>query len=55
MKRRSTRNVSELTAIAGELGNSAKIIVPRSWLRKGVIGFRHSEYISKHAEELKDE
>jgi hypothetical protein len=29
-------------------GNSAKIIVPRSWLRKRVIAFLHWEYISKH-------
>ena len=34
LKRRSTRHVSEITAIASEFGNSAKIIVPRSWLRK---------------------
>ncbi|MFZ0510242.1 MAG: DUF2080 family transposase-associated protein [Candidatus Nitrosopolaris sp.] len=46
MKRRSTRHVSEITAIASEFGNSAKIIVPRSWLRKRVIAFLHSEYIS---------
>jgi hypothetical protein len=32
LKRRSTRYVSEITAIATEFGNSAKIIVPRSWL-----------------------
>jgi putative transposon-encoded protein len=50
-KRRSTRHVSEVTAIATEFGNSAKIIVPRSWLRKRVIAFLHSEYISKHPEE----
>ena len=31
LKRRSTRHVSEITAIASEFGNSAKIIVPRSW------------------------
>src|SRR5215831_14331676 len=30
-KRSSTRHVSEVTAIASEFGNSAKIIVPRSW------------------------
>ncbi|MGB6530936.1 MAG: hypothetical protein WBF33_22745 [Candidatus Nitrosopolaris sp.] len=29
LKRRSTRHVSEITAIASEFGNSAKIIVPR--------------------------
>jgi hypothetical protein len=55
-KRRSTRHVSEITAIASEYGNSAKIIVPRSWLGKRVIAFLHSEYISKHPEEQrKDE
>ena len=37
LKRRPTRHVSEVTAIATEFGNSAKIIVPRSWLRKRVI------------------
>ena len=47
-KRRSTRHVSEITAITGEYGNSAKIIVPRSWLGRRVIAFLHSEYISKH-------
>jgi hypothetical protein len=51
LKRRSTRHVSEVTAIANEFGNSAKIIVPRRWLRRRVIAFLHSEYISKHAEE----
>jgi len=51
LKRRSTRTVSEITAIATEFGNSAKIIVPRSWLRKRVIAFLHSEYISNHPEE----
>ena len=53
LKRRSTRHVSEITAIATEFGNSAKIIVPRSWLGKRVIAFLHSEYISKHPEERK--
>ena len=53
MKKRSTRNISEITAIASEFGNSAKIIVPRRWLRKRVIAFLHSEYISKHPEERK--
>ena len=53
LKRRSTRHVSEITAIATEFGNSAKIIAPRSWLRKRVIAFLHSEYISKHPEERK--
>ena len=48
LRRRSTRHVSEVTAIASEFGNSAKIIVPRSWLRKRVIAFLHSEYITKH-------
>jgi hypothetical protein len=50
-KRRSTRHISEITAIASEFGNSAKIIVPRSWLGKRIIAFLHSEYISKHPEE----
>ena len=53
LKRRSTRHVSEVTAITSEFGNSAKIIVPRSWLRKRVIAFLHSEYISKHPGERK--
>jgi len=51
LKRRSTRHVSEITAIASEFGNSAKIIVPRSWFGRRVIAFLHSEYISKHTEE----
>jgi len=34
--RRSTRHVSDITAIANKFGNSAKIIVRRSWLRKRV-------------------
>jgi putative transposon-encoded protein len=50
LKRHSTRHVSEVTAIASKFGNSAKIIVPR-WLRKRVIVFLHSEFISKHAKE----
>ena len=37
LKRRSTRHVSEVTAIASEFGKSAKIIVPRSWFRKQVM------------------
>ena len=53
MKRRSTRHISEITAIASEYGNSAKIIVPRSWLGKRVIAFLHSEYISKNPKEQK--
>ncbi|MGC2573860.1 MAG: DUF2080 family transposase-associated protein [Candidatus Nitrosopolaris sp.] len=53
MKRRSTRHISEITAIASEFGNSAKIIVPRSWLGKRVIAFPYSEYISKHPHERK--
>ena len=53
MKRRSTRHVSDITAIASEFGKSAKIIVPRSWLRKRVIASLHSEFTSKHAEERK--
>jgi len=48
-KRRSTRHVLEATAIASEFGNSAKIIVPKSWLGRRVIAFLHSEYISKAA------
>ncbi|MGA9151969.1 MAG: DUF2080 family transposase-associated protein [Candidatus Nitrosopolaris sp.] len=52
-KRLSTRHVSEVTAIASKIGNSAKIIVPRSWLGRRVIAFLHSEYISKHPEERK--
>ena len=53
LKRRSTRHVSEVTAIAIEFGNCAKIIVSRSWLGRRVIAFLHSEYISKHPEERK--
>ncbi len=48
LKRRSTRHVSKITAIASKFGNSAKIIVPSSWLRKRMIAFLHWEYISKH-------
>jgi len=51
LKRHSTRHIFEVTAIATEFGNSAKIIVPRSWLGKRVIAFLHSEYMSKHPEE----
>jgi hypothetical protein len=51
LKRSSTRHVSEITGISSEYGNSAKIIVPRSWLGKRVIAFLHSDYISKHPEE----
>jgi putative transposon-encoded protein len=54
-KRRSTRHVSEITAITSEYGNSAKIIVPRSWLGRKVIAFLHSEHISKHPKERADE
>jgi putative transposon-encoded protein len=53
MKRRTTRHISEVTAIASEFGNSAKIIVPRSWLGKRIIAFLHSEYLSKHPQERK--
>jgi hypothetical protein len=53
LKRRSTRHISEITAIASEFANSAKIIVPRSWLRKRVIAFLYSDFISKRVEELK--
>jgi putative transposon-encoded protein len=55
MKRRSTRHVSEITAIASEFGNSAKIIVPSSWLGRRAIAVLHSEYISKHPEERKED
>jgi len=51
MERRSTRDVSEVTAIASEFGKSAKIIMPSSWLGRRVIAFLHSEYISKRPEE----
>ncbi|MGC2575243.1 MAG: DUF2080 family transposase-associated protein [Candidatus Nitrosopolaris sp.] len=54
LKRRSTRHISEITAIASEFGNSAKIIVPRSWLGKRVISFLHSEYVSEHPRERKE-
>jgi hypothetical protein len=57
LKRRSTRHIPEVTATAIEFGNSAKIIVPRSWLNKRVIAFLHSEYVSKHPvaeEQMKD-
>ena len=39
--------LTEPHAIASEFGNSAKIIVPRGWLRKRVIAFLHSEFISR--------
>jgi putative transposon-encoded protein len=51
LKRRSTHHVSEITVIASEFSNSAKIIVPRGRLGKRVIAFLHSDYISKHPEE----
>jgi hypothetical protein len=50
LARHSIRHVSEITAIAIEFGN-AKIIVPSSWLRKGVIVFLYSDFISKYPEE----
>jgi hypothetical protein len=53
LKRRSTRHISEITAIASEFGNSTKIIVPSRWLGRRVIAFLHSEYISNHPEERK--
>jgi putative transposon-encoded protein len=53
LKRRSTRHVSEVTAIASEFGNSAKIIVPHSWLKRRVIALLHSEFISKYLEKGK--
>jgi putative transposon-encoded protein len=55
MKRRSTRHVSEITTTATEFGNSAKIIVPRSWLSKSVIAFLHSEYISRPRLKLEEQ
>jgi putative transposon-encoded protein len=55
LKRSSTRHVSEITAIVSEYGNSAKIIVPRSWMDKRIIAFLHSEYISKHPKERKED
>ncbi|MFY9796021.1 MAG: DUF2080 family transposase-associated protein [Candidatus Nitrosopolaris sp.] len=55
LKRRSTRHVSEITAIASKFGNSAKIIVPRSWLGKRVIAFLYSEYVSKQPPERKED
>jgi hypothetical protein len=51
LERRSNRHMSEITAIASEFGNWAKIIVPSSWLGKRVIAFLHSGYISKHPQE----
>jgi putative transposon-encoded protein len=51
VKRHSTRHISEVTAIASEFGNSAKIIVTSNWLGRRVIAFLHSEYITKHPEE----
>jgi putative transposon-encoded protein len=55
LRRRSTRHISEITAIASEFGNSAKIIVPRLWLRRRVIAFLFSEYTTKHPEERKED
>ena len=55
LKRRSTRHVSEITAIASKFGNSAKIIVPRSWLGRRVMAFLYSDFISKHPEERKED
>ncbi|MGB6591374.1 MAG: DUF2080 family transposase-associated protein [Candidatus Nitrosopolaris sp.] len=55
MKRQSTRHISQVTAVASKFGNSAKIIVPRGWLRKRVIAFLNSEFISKYHEEQKKE
>jgi hypothetical protein len=54
MKRRSTRHVSEVTAIGSKFGNSAKIIIPRGWRGKRVIAFLHSEFISKHPDQGKE-
>ena len=50
-----TRHISEVTTFASEFGNSAKIIAPRSWHRKRVIAFLHSEFISKHPDEHRKE
>jgi hypothetical protein len=56
LKRRSTRHISEITTITSEFGNSAKIIVPRSWLGRRVIAFLYSDFISIYPEERrKDE
>ncbi|MGA9150960.1 MAG: DUF2080 family transposase-associated protein [Candidatus Nitrosopolaris sp.] len=54
LKRGSRRHVSEVTAIATEFGNSAKIIVPGSWLGMRVMAFLHSEYITKHPKERRE-
>ncbi|MGC2575321.1 MAG: DUF2080 family transposase-associated protein [Candidatus Nitrosopolaris sp.] len=54
LKRLSTRHVSEITAIASEYGNSAKFIVPRSWLGRRVIAFLYSEYTSKVPQQGKE-
>jgi hypothetical protein len=51
LNRCSTRHVSEITAIASEFGNSAKIIVPRSWFGRRVIAFLYSDFIANHPEE----
>ena len=48
LNRRSTHHISEITAVASKFGNSAKIIVPRSWLGRRVIAFLHSEFTAKH-------
>jgi hypothetical protein len=48
LNRRSTRHISEITAVVSKFGNSAKIIVPRSWLGRRVIAFLHSEFTAKH-------
>ena len=50
LKRHSTRHVSEVTAIASKFGNSAKIIVPRSWLRPLQSRFRRL-YLPPYTEE----
>ncbi len=51
LKKRSTRHISEVTAIASEFGNSAKIIIPHSWLGRRAIAFLHSEYVSRERKE----
>jgi hypothetical protein len=40
---------------SSSFGDSVKIIVPSSWLRKRVIAFLHSEFISSYGEERKSD
>jgi hypothetical protein len=44
MKRRWTRHISEITAIASEFGNSAKIIVPRSGCKQALEFHAHVNF-----------